>query len=104
MRTIVDLETLNNIENAMIIIVPKGYDGMYNYLDYLYEKCPLEMVKVSSEFPELVESVYGDQVDSPVIIWKINYYIVCMSDYVSLKSTKIITRDYYNRFLKKYHQ
>lgn len=103
MRTIVDLETINNLKDAMIIIIPKGYSGMYNYLDYLYQNCPLEMVKVSSEFPDLVHAIYKDQVNSPVIIWKIDYNVLSFSEHLSLKSIKSITKDYYYKFLKKYH-
>jgi hypothetical protein len=103
MRTIVDLETLNNLRDAIIIITPKGYNGIFNYLDHLYNKCPLEIVKVSSEFPDLVDAIYQDECNSPVIIWKIDNHVLSVSEHISLKSIKSITKDYYHKFLKKNH-
>lgn len=98
MRVILDLETLQKIDNAIVYVLFNYNNHWYDFLD-IHEK-KIQVVKVDANYKELVKYLgieyCMNDLQKPILVWIINNKPVCYIQNAKLKTIYSITNNYIN--------
>ena len=98
MRVILDLETLQKMDNVIVYVLFNYKNHWYDFLE-LHEK-RIPVVKVYANSQELLEylGVTGNNYDfqKPILVWIINNKPVCYIQNAKLQTIYAITNNYIN--------
>jgi len=101
MRTILDFDTLENLQNAVICVVPIDQENHYDELQSHLPFFRLPIVKVSTRYRELIYQMdYDpDMINEPFMIWMINGEWVCMMKKTSIQVIKEMEKHYIKQII-----
>jgi hypothetical protein len=96
MRTILDYDTLDKLENVVVCVVPVGQENHYDPLVNLLPNFRIPIVKVSTRYPDVLEMMEYDPytIDQPFMIWIINKEWVSINKNTSLHLIREMEKHY----------
>lgn len=101
MRTILDFDTLSDMQNVIVCVVPKENEKHYNLLPYFLPKMRIPFIKVSTRYPDVLRGMEYDPEDikEPFMVWRINGEWVSIIKRTSLKIIKDMEEHYYKQIV-----
>ena len=101
MRTILDFDTLEQLQNAVICVVPIGQENHYDDLQAHLPFFRLPIVKVSARYRELIYQMdYDpDMIHEPFMIWMINGDWVCTMKKTSIRIMEEMEQHYIDQII-----
>ena len=96
MRTILDYDTLDKLENVVVCVVPEGQEHHYDPLVSLLPDFRIPIVKVSTRYPEVLEMMEYDpeSIVEPFMIWMVNKEWVSINKKTSLHLMREMEKHY----------
>jgi hypothetical protein len=96
MRTIVDFDTLEKLENVLICVVPKNNEHHYDDLHAYLPGFRLPIVKVSSRYEDVIRRMEydPDEINEPFIIFVINGSWVAVVKRISVHVIREMEKHY----------